>query len=94
MLLYPAYASTYLTQLRGLVSDYAEQRGTGLRPVQFVHWDEKMVVEAVEQARGTFIIPYGPTIPFAFARSVSVEQSRDSGWRFHGPTSAIDTIVL
>jgi len=63
VLLYPAYASTYLTQLRGMVSDYAEQRGIGLRPVQFVHWDEKMVVEAVEQARGTFIIPYGPTIP-------------------------------
>jgi DNA-binding LacI/PurR family transcriptional regulator len=63
VLLYPAYPSAYLTQLRGLVSEYAEQRGIGLRPVQFIHWDEKMVVEAVEQARGTFVIPYGPVIP-------------------------------
>jgi DNA-binding LacI/PurR family transcriptional regulator len=63
VLLYPAYPSTYLTQLRGLVSDYAERLGIGLRPVQFVHWDEKMVVEAVEQARGTFVIPHGPVIP-------------------------------
>src|SRR5687768_3448829 len=38
--LYPAYASAYLTQLRGLVSDFAQKQGLALRPVQFVHWDE------------------------------------------------------
>src|SRR4029077_15727832 len=63
VLLYPAYPSTYLTQLRGLVSDFAKKRGIGLRPVQFVHWDETTVLEAVEQARGTVIIPSGPEIP-------------------------------
>lgn len=63
VLLYPAYPSSYLTQLRGLVSDYAERHGVGLRPVQFVHWDEKMVLEAVEQARGAIIIPSGAAIP-------------------------------
>ena len=63
VLLYPAYSSTYLTQLRGLVSDFAERHGIGLRPAQFVHWDENTVVEAVEQARGTLVIPYGPEIP-------------------------------
>jgi DNA-binding LacI/PurR family transcriptional regulator len=63
VLLCPAYPSSYLTQLRSFVSDFANQRGIGLRPAQFVHWDEKTVVEAVEQAKGTFIIPYGPEIP-------------------------------
>jgi DNA-binding LacI/PurR family transcriptional regulator len=61
--LYPAYASAYLTQLRGLVSDFAQKQGLALRPVQFVHWDETTVVEAVEQARATLVIPYGPEIP-------------------------------
>ena len=63
VLLYPAYPSTYLTQLRGLVSDFAQKQTFGLRPAQFVHWDETTVVEAVEQARGTLIIPYGSEIP-------------------------------
>jgi DNA-binding LacI/PurR family transcriptional regulator len=63
VLLCPAYPSTYLTQLRRFVSDFASQRGIGLRPAQFVHWDEKTVVEAVEQAKGTFVIPSGPELP-------------------------------
>jgi DNA-binding LacI/PurR family transcriptional regulator len=61
--LYPAYASTYLTQLRSLVSDFAQKQEVGLRPVQFVHWDETTVLEAVEQARAALVIPYGPEIP-------------------------------
>lgn len=63
VLLYPAYPSTYLTQLRGLVSDFAQRKGLGLRPAQFIHWDETTVLEAVEQAKGTFVIPSGPEIP-------------------------------
>ena len=83
VLLYPAYSSTYLTQLRSLVSDFAERRDIGLRPAQFVHWDENTVVEAVEQARGTLVIPYGPEIPDRARRCVSREQGRDSRRRFH-----------
>ena len=63
VLLYPAYSSTYLTQLRGLVSEFAEDHGVSLRPAQFVHWDERTVQEAVEQAKGTIVIPYGSEIP-------------------------------
>ena len=63
VLLYPAYASAYLTQLRSVVSDFAERRGFRLRPAQFVHWDETVVVEAAAQARGALVIPYGPEIP-------------------------------
>lgn len=63
VLLYPAYPSNYLTQLRGVVSDNAKSRGISLRPVQFIHWDERTVLEAVEQAKGTLVIPHGPRMP-------------------------------
>jgi DNA-binding LacI/PurR family transcriptional regulator len=63
VLLYPAYPSTYLTQLRVLVADAATKRGLSLRPGQFVHWDEQALVDVVAQAKGTIVIPYGPVIP-------------------------------
>lgn len=63
VLLCPAYPSSYLTQLRVIVSDVATKHSTGMRPEQFVHWDDKTVLDAVDQAKGTLIIPYGPTIP-------------------------------
>ena len=63
VLLYPAYPSSYLTQLRVLVADAAMRRGVSLRPSQFVHWDEQALVDVVAQAKGTLVIPYGPTVP-------------------------------
>jgi DNA-binding LacI/PurR family transcriptional regulator len=63
VLLYPAYPSSYLTQLRVLVAEAAARRGLTLRPGQFVHWEEQVLVDVVAQAKGTIIIPYGPVIP-------------------------------
>jgi DNA-binding LacI/PurR family transcriptional regulator len=63
VLLYPAYPSSYLTQLRVLVAEAATRRGLALRPGQFVHWDEQALVDVVAQAKGTLVIPYGPDIP-------------------------------
>jgi DNA-binding LacI/PurR family transcriptional regulator len=63
VLLYPAYPSSYLTQLRVLVAEAAARRGLSLRPGQFVHWDEQALVDVVAQAKGTLVIPYGPVIP-------------------------------
>ena len=63
VLLYPAYPSSYLTQLRVLVADAAGRRGLSLRPGQFVHWEEQVLVDVVAQAKGTIVIPYGPVIP-------------------------------
>jgi DNA-binding LacI/PurR family transcriptional regulator len=62
-LLYPAYPSSYLTQLRVLVAEAAARQGLSLRPAQFVHWDEQALVDVVAQAKGTLVIPYGPVIP-------------------------------
>jgi DNA-binding LacI/PurR family transcriptional regulator len=63
VLLYPAYPSSYLTQLRVLVADAAGRSGLSLRPGQFVHWEEQVLVDVVAQAKGTIVIPYGPVIP-------------------------------
>jgi hypothetical protein len=63
VLLYPAYPSSYLTQLRVLVGEAAARRGLTLRPGQFVHWEEQALVDVVTQTKGTLVIPYGPIIP-------------------------------
>ncbi|WP_425399535.1 substrate-binding domain-containing protein [Aeoliella sp.] len=63
VLLYPAYPSSYLTQLRVIVTESAKRRGIALRPGQYVHWDEQALMDVVEQAKGTIVIPYGPSIP-------------------------------
>jgi DNA-binding LacI/PurR family transcriptional regulator len=63
VLLYPAYPSSYLTQLRVLVAEAAARRNLSLRPVQFVHWEEQVLVDVVAQAKGTIVIPFGPIIP-------------------------------
>ena len=63
VLLYPAYPSSYLTQLRVFVAEAAARRGLSLRPGQFVHWEEQVLVDVVAQAKGTIVIPYGPVIP-------------------------------
>jgi DNA-binding LacI/PurR family transcriptional regulator len=63
VLLYPAYPSRYLTQVRVLVAEAAARRGLSLRPVQFVHWEEQVLVDVVAQAKGTIVIPFGPVIP-------------------------------
>lgn len=63
VLLYPAYPSGYLTQLRSLVTDAAARRGVAIRPGQFVHWEDQAVIDVVSQAKGALVIPHGPTIP-------------------------------
>ena len=63
LLLYPAYASAYLTQLRQTVTDTAQQYGISSRPVQYVHWDDPIVISAVANPRGTIVIPSSFDVP-------------------------------
>lgn len=63
ILLYPAYASTYLTHLRQTVSEAAEQYGLGMRPVQYVHWDDPVVASAVTNPAGLILIPSSVDVP-------------------------------
>ena len=63
LLLYPAYASTYLTHLRQTVGEAAEQYGLSMRPVQYVHWDDPVVTSAVTNPAGLIVIPSSVDVP-------------------------------
>lgn len=56
-LLYPAFPSAYLAQLQQVVSAALESHRLTLRPVFYVHWDDPVVLEAVANAGGAFVIP-------------------------------------
>ena len=63
LLLYPAYASTYLTHLRQTVSDAAEAYGLSMRPVQYVHWDDPVVASAAANPAGLVFISSAVDVP-------------------------------
>ena len=63
VLLYPAYPSPFLTQLRQGILRATQQHGGELRPVQYVHWDEPVVMEALSHGGGTVIIPSSTEVP-------------------------------
>src|SRR5580704_16133076 len=57
LLLYPAFPSAYLTALCQEVSTAGEQHGLKTRAVPYVHWDDPVVVTAVNNRSGVIIIP-------------------------------------
>jgi DNA-binding LacI/PurR family transcriptional regulator len=63
ILLYPAYASTYLTHLRQVVSEAAQLYGISLRPVQYVHWDDPVLATAVTNPAGMILVPSSVDVP-------------------------------
>ncbi len=63
LLLYPAYASTHLTRLRQVVAEAAEQYGMAMRPVQYVHWDDPVITNAVTNPAGLILIPSSADLP-------------------------------
>lgn len=63
VLLYPAFPSPYLAQLQQVVGAALEKHELLLRPVFYVHWDDPVVLEAVENAGGTLIIPSTDPLP-------------------------------
>jgi DNA-binding LacI/PurR family transcriptional regulator len=63
LLLYPAYASTYLTHLRQTVFETAEKHGLSMRPVQYVHWDDPVVASAATNPAGLIFIPSAVEVP-------------------------------
>ncbi|HUB24793.1 MAG TPA: substrate-binding domain-containing protein [Tepidisphaeraceae bacterium] len=63
LLLYPAYASTYLTHLRQTVGEAADQYGLNMRPVQYVHWDDPVVPSAAANPAGLIFIPSAVEVP-------------------------------
>jgi DNA-binding LacI/PurR family transcriptional regulator len=63
LLLYPAYASTYLTHLRQTVFEAAQEYGLSMRPVQYVHWDDPVVANAAANPAGLIFISSAADVP-------------------------------
>jgi DNA-binding LacI/PurR family transcriptional regulator len=63
LLLYPAYASWYLTHLRQTVFEAAERYGLSMRPVQYVHWDDPVVASAATNPAGLIFISSAEDVP-------------------------------
>ncbi len=63
VMLYPAYPSPFLTQLRQTMAQATRENGMELRPVQYVHWDDPVVMDAVNHADGAIVIPSSSDVP-------------------------------
>ena len=63
VLLYPAFASAYLSHLCQVVSTAAEAYGLSTRPVPYVHWDDPIVLTATNNPGGVIVIPSSLDIP-------------------------------
>ena len=63
VLLYPDFPSPYFASLRMIVAQALEKRGLTLRPVQYVHWDDPVVADAISNTGGALVIPSTEPIP-------------------------------
>jgi DNA-binding LacI/PurR family transcriptional regulator len=63
VLLYPAFPSAYLAQLCQIVMSALAKHGQSLRPVQYVHWDDPTVADALANADGALLVPSADHLP-------------------------------
>lgn len=68
VMLYPAYPSPFLTQLRQTILQSTRKHDVELRPVQYVHWDDPVVMDAVSHQSGTIVIPSSSNVPEHIAK--------------------------
>lgn len=74
VLLYPAYPSPYLAHLRMIVGNALEKHELSVRPVQYVHWNDPIVVDAITNAGGAFVIPSTEKIPPAVLAAIKANR--------------------
>lgn len=63
VLLYPSFPSPHLSQLRWIVGAAFRGRDFSLRPVQYVHWNDPIIADALQHADGAIVIPSAERIP-------------------------------
>ncbi|QDU33294.1 lac repressor [Poriferisphaera corsica] len=56
VLLYPSYPSHHLNQCRTLISDNLADQDAAIRPMQYTHWDDPIILEALDNAHGVILI--------------------------------------
>jgi DNA-binding LacI/PurR family transcriptional regulator len=62
-LLTPAYPSAHLVRCRLAISEAAERQNVLFRPVEYMHWHDPVVKEALEGSDGLLVIPSTEPIP-------------------------------
>ncbi len=63
-----AFYSTHVEQWRLAVSRAAEKIGALVRPLDFVHWEDRAIPEALERFDGVFMMPNSELIPGALLK--------------------------
>lgn len=62
-LLTPAYPSAHFVHCRLAITQAAERQGVQLRPVEYVHWYDPIVNEALQGSDGLIVIPSTEPMP-------------------------------
>ena len=75
-LLTPAYPSPHLIRCRLAISQAAEQQDVLLRPVEYVHWHDPVVREALEGSDGLLVIPSTEPIPQSLLKAFSAGEHK------------------
>lgn len=66
-----AFYSTHVEHWRFAVSRAAERIGALVRPLDFVHWDDPVISEALEHFDGVFMMPSSEMIPESLIERLS-----------------------
>lgn len=67
----PAYPSPHLVRCRLAISQAADGRNVLFRPVEYVHWYDPAVSEAIEGSDGLLVIPSTEPIPPSLLKTFS-----------------------
>ncbi|MBN1674852.1 MAG: substrate-binding domain-containing protein [Kiritimatiellae bacterium] len=59
----PAYVSGHTDRLRAALERCAAGRGVRVRPVDYVHWSDPVLGEAIASFDGTFLVPSSEAMP-------------------------------
>lgn len=62
-LLTPAYPSTHFVHCRQVISNAADAGRVRFRPVEYVHWRDPVVTEALDGSDGVMVIPSTEPLP-------------------------------
>lgn len=75
-MLTPAFPSSHFMHCRMVISQVAEQANVQFRPVEYVHWYDPAIKEAIEGSDGLFVIPSTESIPPQVLREFSNPENK------------------
>ncbi len=75
-LLTPAYPSTHFVHCRLAISQAAERHGVQFRPVEYMHWFDPVVKEALHGSDGLMVIPSTEPIPGTLLKEMSEPENK------------------